>query len=87
MHPPFDFMTRECTEDYKIAGTNVTIKKGTPVLFSVTGPQYDPKYYDQPETFNPNRFKDEHNKNSLESMYLAFGDGPRNCIGEFHFIH
>lgn len=58
------------------------IEKGTPVLFSITGPQYDPKYYDQPETFNPDRFKDDQiNRNSVGSPYLVFGDGPRNCIG------
>lgn len=77
IHPPFDIMTRECTDDYKIEGTNVVIEKGTLVLFSVTGPSYDPRYYEQPETFNPDRLNDEHSPN------LVFGDGPRNCVGMY----
>lgn len=83
MHPPFEFYTRECTKDYKVEGTNVVIEKGTPVFFSILGPQYDPKYYKDPELFNPDRFKDDQraNKNSLDCPYLTFGDGPRNCIG------
>lgn len=82
MHPPFDFFSRQCTQDYKIANTDVIIEKGTPILFTVTGPQYDPKYYDLPDSFNPDRFKDEQiNRNSLDTPFLAFGDGPRNCIG------
>ena len=79
MHPPFEFFTRECTQDYKVANTDVIIEKGTPVMFSVLGPQYDSKYYDEPNKFNPDRFKDDQsaNKNSLEMPYLVFGDGPR----------
>ena len=74
---------RECTKDYKIADTNITIEKGTPIFFSVTGPQYDQKFYDEPNEFRPERFGDDQiaSKNSLEMPYLAFGDGPRNCIG------
>lgn len=83
LHPPFDFISRECTKDYKISGHDIIIKKGTPILISATGPQYDPKYYDQPTKFIPERFIDEQtaNKNSVNMPYLTFGDGPRNCIG------
>lgn len=61
----------------------MVIEEGTQILISVTGPQYDPKYYDQPNRFTPERFTDDTNvnKNSLERPYLSFGDGPRNCIG------
>lgn len=83
IHPPFDFLSRECTQNYKVANTDLVIEKGTPVLFSITGPHYDSKYYEQPKEFNPDRFKDNSNpnKNSVEAPYLTFGDGPRNCIG------
>lgn len=83
MHPPFDFISRQCTQDYKIADSDMIIEKGTPILISVTGPQYDAKYYDQPNRFMPERFADDTsvNKNSIETPYLSFGDGPRNCIG------
>lgn len=83
MHPPFDFISRQCTQNYKIADSDMVIEEGTQILISVTGPQYDTKYYDQPNRFMPERFTDDTNvnKNSLERPYLSFGDGPRNCIG------
>lgn len=82
LHPPFDIIFRECTNNYKIADTDIVIEKGTPVLFSVTGPQTDPKYYHQAKEFVPERFEGDQtvNKNSSTTPYLAFGDGPRNCI-------
>lgn len=83
MNPPFEVITRECTKDYKIADSDIVIEKGTPILFSVPGPHYDPKYYDQPGKFMPERFINDHsvNKNSINMPNLTFGDGPRNCIG------
>lgn len=82
LHPPFEFISRECTRDYKVADTDVIIKKGTPIFISVTGPHYDPKYYVEPQRFDPDRFNYDQNvnKNSQTAPYLSFGDGPRNCI-------
>ncbi|XP_055302489.1 probable cytochrome P450 6d5 [Sitodiplosis mosellana] len=82
LHPPFEFISRECTKDYRVADTNVVIENGTPIFISVTGPHYDSKYYTEPERFNPDRFKDDLNvnKNSQTMPFLSFGDGPRNCI-------
>lgn len=74
-------LMRECTKDYKISDTDVMV--GTLLFFSITGPQYDPKYYDQPDKFVPERFMNDQNiiKNSSDKPYLTFGDGPRNCMG------
>lgn len=84
MHPPFDTMVRECTKDFGIPDTDVVIEEGTPILLSITGFHYDPTYYDEPNVFKPERFIDDQtiNKNSINRPYLAFGDGPRNCIGQ-----
>lgn len=42
----------------------------------------DPKYYENPETFNPDRFSAENlaGVNQKDRVYLPFGDGPRKCI-------
>lgn len=81
MHPPFAILNRECNTDYKIAGTNITIEKGTTLYFSITAPHYDPQYYDEPEKFSPERFISDPNlnKNSSNIPYWAWGDGPRKC--------
>lgn len=83
MHPPLGNLGRQCMKDYKIAGTDIVIEKGTPVYFSVEGIQYEEQYYEQPNTFWPERFDERRNgnKTSLEMPFLSFGDGPRNCLG------
>lgn len=42
----------------------------------------DPKYYDDPEKFDPERFYDENKHKIKPYTYLPFGIGPRNCIGK-----
>lgn len=80
-HPPFDVLNRECTKEYKVAGTDMIIEKGTTLYFSITAPHYDDEYYPNPEQFLPERFIDDPNlnKNSSDKPYLAWGDGPRIC--------
>lgn len=78
LYPAFGIVTRECTKDYQISGSNVVIEKGTPIYISITGFQHDPNYYEQPDEFMPDRFQN----NSVDAPFFTFGDGPRNCIGE-----
>lgn len=41
----------------------------------------DPKYYPDPEVFDPNRFDKEERRNRHKGVYLAFSEGPRMCTG------
>lgn len=83
LHPPFPVINRTCSKTFKLPGTDVVIDEGTNILFSVTGLQYDPRYYDEPKKFKPERHNDVQiiGKNSVETPNLVFGDGPRNCLG------
>lgn len=83
MHAPFGSLTRQCTKAYKIPNTDIVIEEGTGVWVSVYGIHYDPNYFDNPTQFKPERFDESINgkKTFIEMPYLAFGDGPRNCIG------
>jgi len=81
MHPVFN-MTRTCVvPEYKVPGTNYTIKKDERININVSGIHSDPKFYPNPEQFNPENFSKE--AKSLRSPYafLGFGQGPRACIG------
>ncbi|XP_067633194.1 uncharacterized protein [Eurosta solidaginis] len=58
-----------------------TLPKDMPVFIPVYGLQHDPKYWPNPETFDPERFTPENKKLHEPMAYLPFGAGPRNCIG------
>lgn len=81
LHPPFAVAGRMCTNDYQIPGSDVVIEKGTTIFLSALGLQMDPKYYDEPEKFKPERYNGDVNKSFEEMPNLVFGSGPRNCLG------
>lgn len=88
MYPNVAFLSRTCVKDYRIPNTKNIIKEGTPILIPAVALQRDSRYYSQPDTFEPDRFSDENpaGKDQLNQPYLPFGDGPRNCIGEFLYF-
>ena len=44
---------------------------------------HDPKHWDKPEEFQPERFLDQNGKhNSRVPAFVAFGIGRRACLGE-----
>nr|AIJ00768.1 P450 CYP6 family protein 8 [Plutella xylostella] len=69
------------TGGYRVPGTEVTLDEGSLVLVPVRGLHYDPQYYPDPHTFDPDRFNAENVKLRHPCVYLPFGTGPRNCIG------
>ncbi|XP_066594596.1 cytochrome P450 6k1-like [Prorops nasuta] len=79
LYPVAPLLDRVAADDYKIPGKDVVIEKGTPVYVALAGIHMDPRYFPNPEKFDPNRFSDT---NHLDSCtYLPFGEGPRSCIG------
>lgn len=82
-YPVIPMLFRECTKEYSIPGTNVTLEKGTTVMIPTFSLHRDEKYYPNPMKFDPSRFFSENKsgKTIVEMPYLPFGDGPRNCIG------
>lgn len=82
-YPPGSIIIRQCTKEYSIPGTDVTLEKGVGVFIPVYALHNDEKYFSEPEKFIPERFSEENSrgKTFAERPYLPFGDGPRNCIG------
>ncbi|KAI2473973.1 hypothetical protein C4B38_000069 [Diabrotica virgifera virgifera] len=77
-YPPLSAITRTCVKDYKFRNSDISIEKGTPVIFPLIGYHANPDYYPDPLKWDINRFQD---KNEKHVGFYPFGDGPRNCIG------
>ncbi|GFR73027.1 cytochrome P450 3A29-like [Elysia marginata] len=81
LYPTATFITsRRASEDRQYG--DVKIPAGMNVLANVWSLHRDPEYWDDPETFRPERWLTEQNcKRKSSFTYLPFGAGPRHCIG------
>nr|XP_042897355.1 cytochrome P450 4V2 [Parasteatoda tepidariorum] len=74
------FVSRRATEDFKVF--DYTIQKGSIVVIFNYVIHRDPRYYPNPEKFDPSRFFPENCIGRHPFAYLPFSAGPRNCIGQ-----
>jgi cytochrome P450 len=70
---------REAVEDLELGGH--TLRRGSWVFISPYIVQRDPRYFPDPETFDPERFAPARADRIVPYSYLVFGAGPRTCIG------
>ncbi|WP_293872094.1 cytochrome P450 [Flavobacterium sp.] len=78
LYPPAWITDRENIEDDEFLGYH--IKDKTLIGVSFYELHRNPKYWNNPEEFNPERFLDEQKKESYKYFY-PFSAGPRMCIG------
>jgi len=77
---PLSFVIdRVCTKETVVAG--VPIEPGMIIEFPTPYIHRDPRYFDQPDEFLPERFLKNDEVSSDLSAFLTFGDGPKNCVG------
>ncbi|MFT5647613.1 MAG: cytochrome P450 [Aureispira sp.] len=79
LYPPSWFIDREPLEDDEVDG--VKLKKGEDVGAFIYGLHRNPAYWENPDTFDPNRFSEENKQNHTLNSFLPYGGGPRKCIG------
>jgi cytochrome P450 len=79
LYPPFWMVDRMAVADDH-AG-DIDIPKGSTVIVYVYGAHHAPRYWQDPETFDPKRFLKGSDKLQTPFTYLPFGGGPRGCIG------
>lgn len=77
---PVYFFSRQAAEDVEIAG--VRIPKGSQVHLVPYITHHDPRWFDAPEEFRPERFTPEREGQIPQFAYFPFGGGPRVCIGK-----
>ena len=80
LYPPVWTMGRHVENDYSVG--EYTIPAGSSILMSQYVMHHDPRYYEKPEEFNPNRWTDDFKTHLSRFSYFPFGGGIRGCIGE-----
>ena len=80
--PPGAATARMATQDVEVGGYRV--EAGTILLVGIYAMHRDPALWDDPLTFDPDRFSPEQSAGRSRWQYLPFGAGPRSCIGD-HF--
>ncbi|XP_054713597.1 cytochrome P450 3A21-like [Uloborus diversus] len=81
LYPPAVRIERVADEDYDLGYKGIKIPKGMLVSIPVFAIHNDPKYYPDPEKFDPDRFSPEERAKRDQLIFMPFGFGPRNCIG------
>jgi len=79
LYPPAWAIVRNSLKDSDLGGYRVPA--GATVMMSQWVMHRDPRYYDQPEQFNPDRWLEGRAKGASKFTYFPFGGGPRTCIG------
>jgi cytochrome P450 len=78
LYPPVWSLIRVATENDVIAGKE--IRPGDRVVLFGYGAHHNPKFWDDPEAFKPERWMDK-TKKQVKLSYIPFGAGKRSCIG------
>jgi cytochrome P450 len=79
--PATGTLARVAKEDIKIGPFNIT--KDMVVGCNILGLMHNPKYYDHPEVFNPNRWAEPGAYTKEPYSFIPFSAGPRSCIGKY----
>ena len=80
--PPGAGTPRLLKKDLAVDGYRV--EAGTVAVVSFYALHRNPELWDDPLTFDPDRFLPERSQGRSRWQYLPFGGGPRSCIGD-HF--
>jgi cytochrome P450 len=82
LYPPAWTTGREAMDEFELRG--VRIPKGSQLLMSEWVVHRDPRWFPNPEAFDPDRWEPEKVAGMPRYAYFPFGGGPRVCIGN-HF--
>jgi cytochrome P450 len=79
LYPPAYAMGRMSVVPTEIAGH--PLAAGVVVILPTFVVQRDPRWFEGPEAFCPERWQDERTRKNPRYAYFPFGGGPRQCIG------
>lgn len=80
LYPPAWIIGRTVTADLELGGWHLpagSVAAVSPLLL-----HHDPRWFGDPEVFDPGRWLGDRRNAISKGAYLPFGTGPRACIGE-----
>lgn len=79
LYPPAFVIGRRAVGDFELGGYR--LPAGMTVLMSQWVVHRDPRWYDEPQSFRPDRWTPQFQEQLPKYAYFPFGGGPRVCIG------
>jgi cytochrome P450 len=79
LYPPAWSLARTVAKEIELAGYRLPV--GANVVMSPWILHRDPRFFEQPEQFNPERWTPDAAQRLPKFAYFPFGGGPRLCIG------
>jgi cytochrome P450 len=80
LYPPVYVMFREPVVDVKLGGYRVP--EGSAIMLPQWAVHRSPRWWEDPETFDPDRWTRERRADRPRFAHFPFGGGPRHCIGK-----
>ncbi len=80
LYPPVYSLAREVIEPFEVAGYKIA--KRSQLMVPVYAIQRDPRWFENPEEFSPERFHPDRESAQRRYSYFPFGAGPRACVGK-----
>jgi cytochrome P450 len=79
LYPPVCTFSRSVVQDDEILGFRV--RAGSVIAINPYMMHHHPKFWPDPERFDPDRFLESESAGRHKYLYIPFGAGPRGCIG------
>jgi len=79
LYPPAWSVARTVIKDFELDGYR--IPPGASLVMSQWIMHRDPRFFSDPEKFDPARWSNENMQKLPKFAYFPFGGGPRQCIG------
>ena len=79
--PPVRAIGRCCAKDNAVVN-GLKIPKGAEIHIPIMALHHDPRYWEKPGIFNPERFSPDSERKIKSFSFLPFAAGARSCIGK-----
>ncbi|CAG9559212.1 unnamed protein product [Danaus chrysippus] len=81
LYPIGVMLQRTVTDDVEIS--TCTLPAGSSLVIPIFNLHRDPRFWEDPEAFDPERFSTENTKKRNPFCYIPFSLGPMDCLGRF----